>query len=94
MSRSYKKTPIHGNCGSSEKDDKIIAHKKYRKHVKDDIAAAHGDIDSLDELLCPIEDEVCDMWSMSKDGKTYTDPTIYEEDSDWIKIWKKKMLRK
>jgi hypothetical protein len=94
MSRSYKKTPIHGNCGSSEKEDKVISHKKYRRHVKDDIISTHGDLESLEEIMYPKENEVVNIWSMSKDGKTYTDPIIYEQDSDWIKIWKKKMLRK
>ena len=94
MSRSYRKTPIHGNTGASEKMDKIIAHKKYRKQIKDEISAAHGDIQSLDELIYPVEDEITPVSSMSKDGKTYTNPIIYEEDSDWMKIWKKKMLRK
>lgn len=94
MSRSYKKTPIYGNCGSSEKEDKIIYHKKYRKHVKDEILSTHGDLDSLEELIYPKDNEVMNTWAMSKDGKTYTDPTIYEDDSDWMRIWKKKMLRK
>lgn len=94
MSRSYKKTPISGNTGASEKGDKTILHKKYRKHVKDEILSAHGDLESLEELVYPKEDEVVNSSTMSKDGKTYTDPKIYEEDSDWMKIWKKKMLRK
>lgn len=72
MSRSYKKTPIIGNtCASSEKFDKKTAHKVYRKHVKDDIAASHGDVTKLEDLIMPIEEELSDTWTMSKDGKSY-----------------------
>jgi len=48
----------------------------------------------LEELIYPKDNEVMNTWAMSKDGKTYTDPKIYEDDSDWMRIWKKKMLRK
>ena len=44
MSRSYRKTSIIGNTGSSEKMDKIIAHRKSRKYIKYHIKATHGNL--------------------------------------------------
>ena len=99
MSRSHKKTSVIGNTGaSSEKYDKKQAHKVYRKHVKDNIASSHGDIEKLEELIMPIEEELSDTWTMSKDGKHYVNPEDYVDDKivydsikkslrKWI-IWK------
>jgi hypothetical protein len=94
MSRSYRKTSIIGNVGSSEKYDKVHANRKSRKHIKDHIAATHGDLDSLQEILMPIEDEILDNWTASKDGKTYWDINENENDSDSLKDFKKKLMRK
>jgi hypothetical protein len=94
MSRSYRKNPIIGNTDSSEKYDKVHAHRKSRKHIKDHIAATHGDLDSLEEILMPIEDEISDNWTMAKDGKTYYDIDNTENDPDWLKDFKKKLMRK
>jgi hypothetical protein len=94
MSRSYRKNPIIGNTGSSEKYDKVHAHRKSRKQIKDHIAATHGDLDSLEEILMPTEDEISDNWTSSKDGKSYWDIADNENDSDWLKDFKKKLMRK
>jgi hypothetical protein len=94
MSRSYRKNPIIGNTGSSEKYDKVHAHRKSRKHIKDHIASTHGDLDSLEEILIPKEDEISDSWTMAKDGKTYYDIDDTENDPDWLKDFKKKLMRK
>jgi hypothetical protein len=94
MSRSYRKHPIIGNAGSSEKYDKVHAHRKSRKQIKDHITATHGDLDSLEEILMPIEDEISDSWTMAKDGKTYYDIDDTENDPDWLKDFKKKLMRK
>ncbi len=70
MSRSYRKTPIYGNAGDSEKKDKRLANRKFRK-VK-------PTLENEDEL--PIDlDEVINKWSMSKDGKHYS-KEYYEAD--------------
>jgi hypothetical protein len=42
----------------------------------------------------PIEDEISDNWTMAKDGKTYWDIRENENDSDWLKDFKKKLMRK
>ena len=94
MSRSYRKTSIIGNTGSSEKYDKVHAHRKSRKHIKDHIAATHGDLELLEEVMMPKEEEVSDSWQMAKDGKTYWDISENETDPDWLKSFKKKLMRK
>jgi hypothetical protein len=94
MSRSYRKNPIIGNTGSSEKYDKVHAHRKTRKHIKDHITSTHGDLDSLEEILMPKEGEISDNWTMAKDGKTYYDIDDTENDPDWLKDFKKKLMRK
>ena len=94
MSRSYRKNSIVGNTGSSEKYDKVLAHRKSRKQIKDHIAATHGDLESLEEILMPTEDEISDNWTMAKDGKTYYNVNDTETDSDWLKDFKKKLMRK
>lgn len=94
MSRSYRKTSIIGNAGSSEKMDKIIAHRKFRKYIKNHITATHGDLELLEEMMMPKDDEISNTWTSSKDGKTYWDISEDENDSDWLKRFKKKMMRK
>ena len=94
MSRSYRKTSIIGNTGSSEKYDKVNAHRKSRKYIKDHIAATHGDLELLEEVMMPKEDEVSNPWTSSKDGKTYWDISEDDNDPDWLKAFKKKLMRK
>jgi hypothetical protein len=42
----------------------------------------------------PKEDEISDSWTMAKDGKTYYDIDDTENDPDWLKDFKKKLMRK
>ena len=94
MSRSYRKTSIIGNVGSSEKMDKIIAHRKSRKYIKDHITATHGNLELLEEIMMPKDDEISNPWTSSKDGKTYWNISEDENDADWLKKLKKKIMRK
>ena len=72
MSRSYKKTPITGHTKSeSEKYDKKIWHRRFRHKTRDILRSLHNDPDMIDDAVMPIEDDVSNTWSMSKDGKTY-----------------------
>jgi len=65
MSRSRKKTPIFGNAGGSEKKDKRLANRMFRRKEKVKIAT-----EQYNDL--PIKmDEVMNSWVMSKDGKSY-----------------------
>jgi len=94
MSRSYRKNPIIGNAGTSEKYDKVHAHRKSRKQIKDHITATHGDLELLEEIMMPKEQEVSDDWTMAKDGKRYIDPTIRDNDTEFMKEVKTKIMRK
>ena len=74
MSRSYKKTPVTGHTGAdSEKTDKKIWHRRFRHKTKDIIRSMynHNDVESIDDIVMPVEDDVSSTWSMSKDGKSY-----------------------
>lgn len=64
MSRSRKKTPIHGNtCAESEKNDKRIWHRQFRRLAR--ICLRQGC-----EIM-PHFREVSDTWCMAKDGRNY-----------------------
>ncbi|MDH7461390.1 hypothetical protein QEG73_08865 [Chitinophagaceae bacterium 26-R-25] len=64
MSRSKKKTPITGITGAeSEKNDKRIANRKFRRITK--MQVKKGD-DKFVELK-----EISNVWSFDKDGKHY-----------------------
>lgn len=63
MSRSYRKTPIFGNCiAHSEKEDKRLANRKWRRITKQAIKS---------EKEPPRQREVSDIWKFKKDGKRY-----------------------
>ena len=72
MSRSHKKVPVIGHTKSeSEKSDKKFWHRRFRHKTKDIIRSMHNDVDSMDEVIMPVEDDVSSTCSMSKDGKHY-----------------------
>ena len=72
MSRSHRKTPIHGiTCAASEKSDKAASHRKIRHAVR--IAVAK------DAPVLPQEKELTNPWSMAKDGKVVFDPAANPE---------------
>jgi hypothetical protein len=65
MGKSKRKTKIFGHCGNSEKKDKRLANRMFRRKQK--AAIEVGEFDKI-----PIDmEEVCPIWSMSKDGKEY-----------------------
>ena len=59
MSKSKKKTPIGGNGGGSDKQDKRFANRKLRRRVK-----------ASDDFDLTIKD-VSNTWDFKKDGKSY-----------------------
>ncbi len=78
MSRSYKKHPIIGNTkAESEKKDKVRAHKKFRRKLKEKVkgidadALVHSDFwDDEPEYVLPEKlKEVSEIWTFAKDGK-------------------------
>ena len=63
MSRSKKKTPVTGmTTARSEKDDKRLANRKFRRVTR------------IDPENAPALREVSDVWGMAKDGKVRFDP--------------------
>lgn len=62
MGKSYRKEKIFPNAGSSEKKDKQLANRKFRRKKADEF--------NEDELPLDL-DEVSNKWGMSKDGKHY-----------------------
>jgi hypothetical protein len=86
MSRSFKKHPICGNSkAESEKEDKVRAHKKFRKLTKNKLKEVSKLIEQRldeekewgtdifpmlpEEILPEKIEEVSDEWTFAKDGK-------------------------
>ena len=66
MTRSRKKTPITGiTTAESEKAEKLAAHKRERRRVRQKIQS------DPDAEILPHTREVSSPWQMAKDGKTY-----------------------
>ena len=65
MSRSKRKTKYFGNAGGSEKKDKRLANRMFRKLEKTKIAMQQF------EKLPVYMNEVMNVWAMAKDGKSY-----------------------
>lgn len=91
MSRSYKKTPIFGHAGKSEKDDKKRWHRAFRKKNKDTINSTKLDIEELESTIFPVEEDISNTSTMSKDGKFYWDPHTIP--AHLIEIFKKIMRK-
>lgn len=66
MSRSYRHTPIIGNCSHSDKPGKLQANRAYRRRIR---AALHVTTD-FDALVLPAIREVSNVWDFPKDGKS------------------------
>lgn len=65
MSRSKKKTPIHGMTTCvSEKKDKRLWHKRMRTHERDRLITDPDGVQTHKYA-------VSDPWTMGKDGKYY-----------------------
>ena len=70
MSRSYRHTPIIGNCSQSDKPGKVIANRTLRCHTRQALATC---VD-FDALALPLLREVSNVWSFPKDGKHRMNP--------------------
>lgn len=82
MGNSKRKTKIFGNCNSTEKQDKRINNRMFRRRehtVSNEIEKElHTDnmlwyIErEISELDYPIDmNEIRNVWAMDKDGKSY-----------------------
>lgn len=71
MSRSYKKSKIHGySTATSEKEDKQIMNRTLRSRHKQQIQVAMVE-DNWDEFLLDTKDDAMNQYDMAKDGKGY-----------------------
>ena len=71
MSRSFKHWAAGGNTTShSEKDDKQIWHRAFRRTQRQKLWYAYHK-DKLEDYLFTLPCEMCDVWSFSKDGKGF-----------------------
>jgi len=69
MSRSRRKTPVTGiTTAISEKQEKRGANRKLRRCVRQRLN------EDAEGTLLPLEREICDVWTMDKDGKHRFDP--------------------
>ena len=68
MARSKRKTPVIAiTTATSEKDDKLASHRKIRRAIRQ-IVPVNPD------TILPLEKELTNTYSMSKDGKSRFDP--------------------
>ena len=71
MSRSRRKTPVCSlTCAESEKQDKRLANRAFRRGVK--LALITGQ-------AMPVMREVSQVYDWDKDGKQRFDPTMFPE---------------
>lgn len=70
MSRSFKKHPVIGNCGNSDKYGKTLSSRRLRQLVR--VA-----IKNEDEIM-PLMREISSVWNFSKDGKQWIDDDYQE----------------
>ena len=70
MSRSRRKTPIvgHTTC-RSEREDKKLWHQRWRTRERTALASASPK--ALSFYLPLLENQVSNVWSMGKDGRSY-----------------------
>ncbi|WP_299216517.1 hypothetical protein [uncultured Dokdonia sp.] len=72
MSRSKKKTKIHGiTTATSEKENKQDANRKFRRTIKQKVKSEETELPELRE--------VSNVWSFDKDGKRYN-PEMTEKE--------------
>ena len=70
MSRSRRKTPIEGytTC-RSEREDKKLWHQRWRTRERTALTSASPE--ALSAHLPLLENQVSNVWSMGKDGRSY-----------------------
>lgn len=75
MSRSWRKTPIIGNCAGSDKQDTCRANRKARTRNRVILRM------TLDDSRLKGLREVSNVWLMQKDGKLWFGNS-YDNDAD------------
>ena len=75
MSKSFRKRPIVGNSGDTDKWDKRKSNRKFRQKLRQKLR------DTTEAILPQKVKEVSDERDFNKDGKQYFDKTsdLYEQ---------------
>lgn len=68
MSKSYKKSKVYGIFGDSDKEDKVKAHKKFRRKSKIKL--------KLNQQLPIHLKEIADIWEFNSEGDKIYDKDI------------------
>lgn len=102
MSRSRKKTPIGGiGSAKNDKDLKDLSNGKMRTRDRRDLTLLKkGELEPEDLNLPTDPQELTDPWCGAKDGKLWYgflpkkqgDDT--DEEREWERRWKEKLMRK
>ena len=97
MGKSYKKTPIIKENGSSKKQMKTIANKSVRSKLKDlDFEIANGNAYKKEYESYDIADYIY-RWTRKDAIEAYNDESWIREKytfDEWINVWEKQMHRK
>lgn len=82
MSRSRRKRSfVAVTTSRSEREDKKIWHGRWRTHERTHMAGMP--LDDEDDSLPFSENQVSDVWQMSKDGHLYLSPELSEAVTRW-----------
>ena len=84
MSRSYRKTPMGGWCGSSDKVGKQLANRRYRSISKIKLNCNYED----ESIILPVLKEVSNAWDFPKDGKMgwwSLGPDADDREKEWFR---------
>ena len=68
MSKSYKKSKVYGIFNGSDKEDKVKAHKKFRRKSKIKL--------KLNQQLPTHLKEISDVWEFNSEGDKIYDENI------------------
>ena len=96
MSRSRRKIPIRGHGHRlSEKEDKKQLHGIERANQRQVLTEIFKKELDPDEATFYTPDEALDVWSMSKDGKSYRhEYSKFPENQEWWTEYYEKAMRK
>lgn len=76
MTRSYKKVPIYGYAGDSDKKSKRKANRSFRTKNKQILRRFKNNILYLYDINFYKLREVSNVWEFEKDGKGYFNPNL------------------
>jgi hypothetical protein len=80
MSKSTKKVPITGHTShTSEKYDKRLHNRSYRRQIKQMLAVGNAPSFDEDQPLLPLPNDISTPYNFDKDGKQYLELNEFVE---------------